>query len=150
MATGPVMIRYDEGNKVQIPLEALYFLDYKGGRLIGTIPSIHQTVGARATSDAFAERDLVADFKLDLDNGPRPHFLMTTGSLGSYSAGWAPLYVFETTTNQLAVYRIQQQTVGTTASHAVRAARDAVAGQARRATPDDRRGWHSGPAIAEA
>ena len=28
---------------------------------------------------AFAERDLVADFKLDLDNGPRPHFLMTTG-----------------------------------------------------------------------
>ena len=30
--------------------------------------------------------------------GPRPHFLMTTGALGQYSEGWAPLFVFETTT----------------------------------------------------
>lgn len=116
VATGPILIRYDEGNKVQIPLEALYLLDYKGGRLLGTVPSLHGTVGTSRYIGAFAERDLVADFKLDLDNGPRPHFLMTTGSLGSYSAGWAPLYVFETTTNQLAIYRIHQQTVGTTAS----------------------------------
>jgi hypothetical protein len=113
VTTGPVMVKYDEGNKVQIPLEALYLLDYKGGRLMGTVPSLHQTVGATHYLGAFAERDLVADFKLDLDNGPRPHFLMTTGSLGNYSAGWAPLYVFETTTNQLGVYRIVQQSVGT-------------------------------------
>ena len=39
---------------------------------------------------------------------------MTTGALGPYSAGWAPLYVFETTTNQVGIYRVQvQQTVGT-------------------------------------
>lgn len=113
VATGPVMLRYDEGNKVQVPLEALYYLDYKGGRLMGTIPSLHQTVGSSHYIGAFAERDLVADFKLDLDNGPRPHFLMTTGALGIYGAGWSPLYVFETTTNQLAVYRIHQQSVGT-------------------------------------
>ena len=75
---------------------------------------------------AFAERDLVADFKLDLDNGPRPHFLMTTGALGSYSAGWAPLYVFETTTSQLVIYRIHQQTVGTTASTRLELRRDAA------------------------
>jgi hypothetical protein len=38
---------------------------------------------------------------------------MTTGSLGTYSQGWAPLYVFETTTNQLGIYRMQvSQTVG--------------------------------------
>ena len=43
--------------------------------------------GRRTISSAFAERDLVADFKLDLDNGPRPHFLMTTGSLGTYGDG---------------------------------------------------------------
>jgi hypothetical protein len=116
VATGPVMIRYDEGNKVQVPLEALYFLDYKGGRLMGTIPSLHQTVGSSRYINAFAERDLVADFKLDLDNGPRPHFLMTTGALGIYGAGWSPLYVFETTSNQLAVYRIHQQSVGTSSS----------------------------------
>jgi hypothetical protein len=115
VATGPVMVRYDEGNKVQIPLEALYVLDYKGGRLMGTIPSHHQTVGGTQYFGPFAERDLVADFKLDLDNGPRPHFLMTTGSLGTYNAGWAPLYVFETSTSQLAIYRIHQQSVGTAA-----------------------------------
>src|SRR5262249_37885908 len=59
--------------------------------------------------DTFVERDLVADFKLDLDSGPRPRFLMTTGSLGPYTSGWAPLYVFETTTNQMGIYRIQLQ-----------------------------------------
>lgn len=115
VTTGPILIRYDEGNKVQIPLEALYLLDYKGGRLLGTVPWLQGTGTSSRYLGAFAERDLVTDFKLDLDHGPRPHFLMTTGALGSYSAGWAPLYVFETTTNQVAMYRITQQTVGTTA-----------------------------------
>jgi hypothetical protein len=55
----------------------------------------------------------VADFKLDPEAGPRPHFLMTTCELGAYSLGWAPLLVFETTSNQVATYRLQQQTVGT-------------------------------------
>jgi hypothetical protein len=114
VTTGPILIRYDEGNKVQIPLEALYLLDYKGGRLLGTVPSLQGTATRSRYLGAFAERDLVADFKLDLDHGPRPHFLMTTGALGGYSAGWAPLYVFETTTNQVAMYRIMHQTVGTT------------------------------------
>ena len=45
VATGPVMVRYDEGIKIQIPQDALYYLDYKGGRLLATVPSIHQTVG---------------------------------------------------------------------------------------------------------
>jgi hypothetical protein len=116
LTTGPVLIRYDEGSKVQIPLEAVYLLDYKSGRLLGTVPSLHATVGTSRYLGAFAERDLVADFKVDLDKGPRPHFVMTTGALGSYSAGWAPLYVFETTSSQLAIYRIIQQTVGTTSS----------------------------------
>ena len=35
VATGPILIRYDEGNKVQIPLEALYILDYKAAKLHG-------------------------------------------------------------------------------------------------------------------
>jgi hypothetical protein len=116
VATGPILIRYDEGNKVQVPLDALYILDYKGARLLGTVPSLRQTTGSSHYLGAFAERDLVADFKLDPDTGPRPHFLMTTGSLGTYSAGWAPLYVIESTSNQVAVYRIHQQTVGTTAT----------------------------------
>jgi hypothetical protein len=34
---------------------------------------------------------------------------MTTGSLGPFTAGWAPLYVIETTSNQLGVYRLNIQ-----------------------------------------
>ncbi len=100
VATGPVLMQFDETVKASIPLEAIYFLDYKGGRLLGTVPSFRQTAVATQLIDTFAERDLVVDFKLDLDIGPRPHFLMTTGTLGAYSAGWAPLYVFETTSSQ--------------------------------------------------
>ncbi len=116
VATGAVLMQFDETVKTSIPLEALYFLDYKGGRLIGTVPSFRLTAMSTKLIDTFAERDLVADFKLDLDIGPRPHFLMTTGTLGAYSAGWAPLYVFETSSSQLAIYRMHlPQTIGTVA-----------------------------------
>jgi hypothetical protein len=113
VASGPVLVRFDEGAKAPIPLDALYFLDYKGGRLLATVPTYRQTGVTTHLINTFVERDLAADFKLDLDVGPRPRFLMTTGSIGTFSAGWAPLYVFETTTNQVAVYRVQvPQTIG--------------------------------------
>jgi hypothetical protein len=113
IATGPVMIRYDERLKAPLAQDALYYLDYRGGRLLATIPSYHQSGGSTHLLDTFAERDLIADFKLDVEGAPRPHFLMTTGALGTFSEGWAPLFVFETTTNQVATYKVQQQTVGT-------------------------------------
>jgi len=113
VASGPIMIRYDERLKAPLAQDALYYLDYRGGRLLTTVPSYQQSGGTTKLLNTFAERDLIADFKLDIDGGPRPHFLMTTGSLGTYSEGWAPLYVFETTTNQVATYKVQQQTVGT-------------------------------------
>jgi hypothetical protein len=106
VATGPVLVQFDDSTRSPIPLDALYLLDYKGGRLLATIPTYRQTGSGTQLIDSFAERDLAADFKLDLEVGPRPRFLMTTGSLGSFSSGWAPLYVFETTTGQLAVYRM--------------------------------------------
>lgn len=112
LTSGAVSVRYDEGKKVQLPQEALYYLDYKAGKLLGTIPTFRQTVSSTTYLEPFAERDLVADFKLDLDNGPRPRFLMTTGQLGTFGEGWAPLFVFETTTGRVGVYRIQQQAVG--------------------------------------
>jgi hypothetical protein len=114
VTTGPVLIRWDESAKSAVPTDAVYFLDYKGGRLLATVPTFQQTTGNAQLLDQFSERDLVADFKLDLDSGPRPQFLMTTASLGANNAGWAPLYVFETKTSQMAVYRMQiQQTIGT-------------------------------------
>lgn len=116
VATGPVLQQYDETTKSPIPLDALYFLDYKGGHLLATVPTYRADGRKTQLLDQFAERDLVADFKLELAGGARPRFLMTTGSLGRYSAGWAPLYVFETTTSQVAVYRLQVgQSYGSTA-----------------------------------
>jgi hypothetical protein len=109
VATGPVAVRFDEGTKVQIPEDALYYLDYKAGKLKATIPSFRRIGGGGSRHlDGFCERDLVADFDLDVDNGAKPRFLMTTGQLGTMGAGWAPLFVIETTTNKAAVYRIQQ------------------------------------------
>src|SRR4051794_32287512 len=112
VATGPIMIRYDERLKAPLTQDALYYLDYRAGRLYATVPSFQQSGGTARMIDSFAERDLVADFRINVEEGPRPHFLMTTGSLGMYSEGWAPLFVFETSTNQVATYKVQQQSVG--------------------------------------
>ena len=133
VATGPVIVRYDEGAKAPIPLEAVYFLDYKGGRLLATVPTYQQSAASTQIIDTFAERDLVADFKLDLDIGPRPRFLMTTGSLGPYSAGWAPLYVFETTTQPARRLPDPDPAVdGEVVTAPVRAGRAAILRQGRR------------------
>ena len=117
LAAGPSSIKYNEGSKVQVAQDAIYYLDYRAGKLFGTVPSMRQLVGETTLLGGFAERDLVADFKLDADNGPRPHFLMTTvgistGAANTYGDGWAPLFVFETTTRQVGVYKITNQTVG--------------------------------------
>lgn len=118
LTTGPTFVKYHEGSKIQVAQDAVYFLDYRAGKLIATVPSMQQLVGGSKLLGGFVERDLVADFKLDLDRGARPHFLMTTGSMAggtgnTYGDGWAPLFVFETTTRQVAVYKIQQQMIGT-------------------------------------
>ncbi|MDG3005307.1 hypothetical protein [Paludisphaera mucosa] len=108
VVTGPIAVRFDEGHKVQIPEDALYYLDYKAGKLKATLPTYRQTATGTRHLDVFAERDLVADFALDVDNGPKPHFLMTTGQLGTLGEGWAPLFVIETTTGKAGVYRVRQ------------------------------------------
>jgi hypothetical protein len=118
VTSGSILTRYDERLKATLKQDAVYFLDYKGGRLLGMIPSYQQVPGSTRLIDTFAERDLVADFKLNVETGARPHFLMTTCEMGQYSLGWAPLFVFETTTNQVAVYRIQQQSIGTASTPA--------------------------------
>jgi hypothetical protein len=109
LTTGPVLVRYDEATKSPIALDAVYILDYKGGRLLASLPTYRQSTSSTTIIESFVERDLVADFKLDLDTGRPPHFIMTTGSLGPYTAGWAPLYVVETTSSQMGIYRIHLQ-----------------------------------------
>ena len=113
LASGPVAIEHNPGLKIQVEHDAIYYLDYKGGRLLATVPSSQQSAGGVRMIDGFAQRDLVSDFRL-APGSPEPHFLMTTGTLGALNDAWAPLYVFETRTKQVATYRLTPQSVGTT------------------------------------
>ncbi len=116
LTTGPVAIQYNEQTKTQATQDALYFLDYRAARLVATVPVQRQSTKGSQLIEGFVERDLMADFKIDTERGVNPHFLMTPGSLGAYGEGWSPLYVFETTTKQVAVYKLQAQAVGTKSS----------------------------------
>ena len=78
---------------------------------MASLPTFRQSTASTTIIESFVARDLAADFKVDLDRGERPRFLMTTGSLGPYTAGWAPLYVIETTSDQIAVIRLHIQDV---------------------------------------
>jgi hypothetical protein len=109
LVTGPVLVRYDESSKAAIPLDAVYMLDYKDARLLATIPTFRQSTRSTRVIESFVERDLVADFRLEANGVTSPQFLMTTGSLGPYTSGWAPLFVFEKVSHQVAVYRLQYQ-----------------------------------------
>ncbi len=112
VTTAPISLDYNERTKIQAPQDALFFLDYRAARLVMSIPNFRQSVAGTQIIDGFAERDLVADFKL-AESAPKPHFVMTAGSLGAKGAGWSPLFVFETVSRQVAVYRGQPMTVGT-------------------------------------
>jgi hypothetical protein len=78
------------------PTDAVWLLDYKAGKLQGTVIDKFQgkIVG-------WAEVDLVTEFKIP----PRQnvHFLMTTGQISSTQSA---LYVAETSTGQFGVYTI--------------------------------------------
>lgn len=113
LTTGTVSMQYNERTKVQSPQEALFFLDYRGAKLLATIPILRSSLAGSQILEGFVERDLAADFKLNLETGPAPHFLMTAGALGAYGSGYSPLFVFETTSKQVAVYRVQTQAIGT-------------------------------------
>jgi hypothetical protein len=88
MCTGAV------GISPRAPTDGLWLLDYRTGRLLGTL--IDRTQGKLV---GWAQIDLVAEFGIQ----PRQnvHFLMTTGNI---SQGQAALYLVETTTGKLGVY----------------------------------------------
>jgi len=107
VTTGPVamrVMRVDPTTSVAVPQDAVYYLDYKAGRLLAAVPETRATTRGPSVLGAFAVRDLVADFHPP--RGATPRFLMTVGRLGG-SGGWAPLYVFETTTGKVATYRVE-------------------------------------------
>ncbi len=110
-ATATIATDYNERAKIQGSQEAVFFLDYRGGRLLATIPILKQSSSGTQIIEGFAERDLIADFKLN-ESAPKPHFVMTSASFGANGVPWAPLFVFETGSRQVAAYRVQSHSVG--------------------------------------
>ena len=43
VTTGAVLVRYDKATESSIALDALYILDFKGGRLLATLPTFRQS-----------------------------------------------------------------------------------------------------------
>ncbi len=106
LTAGPIAIEAagDDKHPISVPQDALYYLNYSTGKLFASVPGIQQSsAGTRVMAD-FAERDLVADF--GIKPGVNPHFLMTTCNLGYRNSGWAPLFVVETETGQVATYKV--------------------------------------------
>jgi hypothetical protein len=108
-ATGTFAI-HQTPDKRQIPLDAIYWLDYRSAKLYATTPEVSKSTGAGKMISDLAIRDLVVDFKLA--PGVAPHFLMNTASLGALGGGTSALFVIETTTKQLAVYWSYPKTTG--------------------------------------
>jgi hypothetical protein len=114
VTTGPISIEQNPTLKVQVASDAVYYLNYSRGFLYAAVPMPTVTPGQSRLLSDFGERDLLRDFQIGA--GTTPHFTMVTGTLGVMSEGWAPLYVFETTTGQMVAYRvISQARVGSSA-----------------------------------
>jgi hypothetical protein len=107
VATGPIGIEPSAALKTEITKDAVYYLNYSRGFLYAAVPLLTQTAGSSRILSEFGERDLLKDF--GIGPGTHPHFAMTAGNLGASGDGWAALYVFETTTGQLAIYRAVPQ-----------------------------------------
>jgi hypothetical protein len=88
MCTGAV------GVTARAPTDGLWLLDYRSGKLLGTV--IDRVQGKIV---GWAEVDLVTEFGIQ----PRQnvHFMMTTGNIAQ---GQAAVYVVETTTGKIGVY----------------------------------------------
>ena len=106
VTSGPISIE-ENGHKVAIPQDAIYYLNYNTGILSAAIPSIEQTPSGTKMLTDWSDRDLLRDFSIK--PGITPHFMMTTASMGARTQGWCPLFVFESETGQVAVYQVQQQ-----------------------------------------
>jgi hypothetical protein len=89
--------------KIQAPLDAAYWIDYRGARLYASIPSSRKTAQDVQLLREFAERDLVDDF--GLKPGNQPSFLMQAASLGGMGGGSSLLIVIEATSRQIAAYQ---------------------------------------------
>lgn len=105
--TAPFATEVHARSKASITNDAVYYLNYSRGYLLAAVPLLTKTAGSARILSDLGERDLLKDFSIP--RGTEPHFTMAAGNLGANGEGWAALYVFETTTGQVAVYHVEQQ-----------------------------------------
>ncbi len=124
---GSIAIQPNPSLKTNDYQDAVYYLDYRAGRLIVTIPpSLQSTQPRRSMLDRLSlnkqehsnggrdpsfldtrvERDLVKDFQIA--PGTSANFLMATGQAGDV---WSRLYVVETVSRKVATYRAEVRKV---------------------------------------
>ena len=91
---------------MQVTLDAVYWLESNAqeSTLFTVIPEIRKTAEGSRSVGEVASRDLAADFKLKPEVTPR--FLVNTPHLEQPAMGMAALFVMETKTKQLGIYRV--------------------------------------------
>ncbi len=94
MCTGTVTSTIPGRNGVASPTDGVWLLDYRSGKLLGTVID-----RARGKILGWAELDLATEFSIPARQNV--HFLMTTGNI---NYGQAALYVAETTSGKFGVY----------------------------------------------
>lgn len=99
-----VTAEYNDARKVQIPVEGLIYLDYRSGKLIGTMPEMRQIGLQKRILSNFTERDLVEDF--GIEPGQSPNFLLQTISTGALSDSGQLIVILDTQTRQARIYKL--------------------------------------------
>ena len=80
-----VSMEYNDARKVQTPVEGLVYLDYRRGKLVGTMPELRQIGQQSKYLSNFTERDLVEDFQIE--PGTTPRFMMSAIAAGAMTDG---------------------------------------------------------------
>lgn len=99
-----VTAEYNDARKVQVPVEGLIYLDYRSGKLIGTMPEMRQIGLQKRILSNFTERDLVEDF--GVEPGQSPNFLIQSISTGALSDSGQLIVVLDTQTRQARIYKL--------------------------------------------
>jgi hypothetical protein len=105
-----VSAEYNEARKVQVPVQGLVYLDYRRGKLVGTMPEMRQIGQQTRVLSNFTERDLVDDF--EIKPGTTPNFLISTITTGALSDGAELLVVLESQSRQSRIYKLGFQQSG--------------------------------------
>lgn len=99
-----VTAEYNDSRKVQVPVEGLVYLDYRLGKLVGTMPEMRQIGLQKRVLSNFTERDLVEDF--GIEPGQTPQFLIQPISTGALSDSGQLIVVLDTQTRQARIYKL--------------------------------------------